>query len=51
MQERKATLVNKAFGQYLWASVLTVAATQIANIVDATIVGNLVGADGLAPSI
>lgn len=48
MQERKATLVNKAFGQYLWASVLTVAATQIANIVDATIVGNLVGADGLA---
>lgn len=48
MQKRKATLVNKAFGQYLWASVLTVAATQIANIVDATIVGNLVGADGLA---
>lgn len=48
MLERKAKLVNKAFRQYLWASVLTVAATQIANIVDAMIVGNLVGADGLA---
>lgn len=48
MHERKPTLVNKAFNKFLWASVLTVAASQIANIVDATIVGNLVGADGLA---
>ena len=48
MQERRPTLVNKAFRQYLWASVLTVAATQIANIIDATIVGNLIGGDGLA---
>lgn len=48
MQERKPALVNKAFRQYLWASVLTVAATQIANIVDAIIVGNMVGPDGLA---
>lgn len=48
MNERKPFLVNKAFNQYLLASVLTVAATQIANIVDAIIVGNLVGADGLA---
>ncbi|MBQ0080060.1 MAG: ATP-binding protein [Alistipes sp.] len=48
MQERKPTLINKAFNQYLWASILTVAATQIANIVDATIVGNLIGDDGLA---
>lgn len=48
MQERRPTLVNKAFRQYLWASVLTVAATQIANIIDATIVGNMVGEDGLA---
>lgn len=48
MSERKANLVNKAFNQYLWASVLTVAATQVANIVDAIIVGNLVGDDGLA---
>lgn len=48
MQARKPNLVNKAFRQYLWASVLSVAATQIASIVDATIVGNLVSADGLA---
>lgn len=48
MTERRANLVNKAFNKYLWASLLTVAATQIANIVDAIIVGNLVGVDGLA---
>ncbi|MCQ2175513.1 MAG: ATP-binding protein [Bacteroidales bacterium] len=48
MIERKSNLINKAFNRYLWASVLTVAATQIANIVDAIIVGNLVGPDGLA---
>ena len=48
MLERKSRLVNKAFNQYFWASVLTVAATQIAGIVDAAIVGNLIGADGLA---
>lgn len=46
--ERKADLINKAFNQYLWASVLAVAATQIANIVDAIIVGNLIGEEGLA---
>ena len=46
--ERKANLINKAFNQYLWASVLAVAATQIANIVDAIIVGNLIGEEGLA---
>lgn len=48
MPERKPNLINKAFNQYLWASILTVAATQVANIVDAIIVGNLVGAEGLA---
>lgn len=48
MQQRKPNLINKAFNKYLWASVLTVAATQIANIVDAIIVGNLIGADALA---
>lgn len=48
MQERKSYLVNKAFRKYLWATVLTVAATQIANIIDAAIVGHLVSADGLA---
>lgn len=48
MPERTPVLINKAFNQYLWASLLTVAATQIANIVDAAIVGNLIGADGLA---
>lgn len=46
--ERKANLIKKAFNQYLWASVLAVAATQIANIVDAIIVGNLIGEEGLA---
>lgn len=48
MTERRPNLINKAFNQYLWASILTVAATQIANIADAIIVGHLVGADGLA---
>ena len=48
MPERKPYLINKAFNQYLWASILTVAATQIANIVDAIIVGHLVGPEGLA---
>ena len=48
MQKRTSNLINKAFNQYLWASILTVAATQIANIVDAAIVGNLIGSDALA---
>ena len=48
MPERKPYLISKAFKQYLWASILTVAATQIANIVDAIIVGHLVGPEGLA---
>lgn len=48
MQQRRPALINKAFNQYLGASVLTVAATQIANIVDASIVGNLIGSEGLA---
>jgi len=41
-------LINKAFHNYLWASILGVAASQIANIVDASLVGNIIGADGLA---
>lgn len=48
MTERKPFLINKAFNQYLPASILTVAATQIANIFDAIIVGNLIGEEGLA---
>lgn len=48
MQKRKSNLVSKAFRNYLSASVLTVAATQVANIVDAAIVGNLIGPGGLA---
>lgn len=48
MPERTPFLINKAFKKYLWASLLTVAATQIANIVDAAIVGNLIGDEGLA---
>ena len=46
--ERKGFLINKAFNKYLLASILTVAATQIANIVDASLVGNIIGAEGLA---
>lgn len=45
---RQSYLIGKAFNQYLWASVLTVATTQVANIIDATIVGNLIGPDALA---
>jgi len=46
--KRKNFLINKAFNKYLWASVLGVAASQIANIIDASLVGNIIGADGLA---
>lgn len=45
---RKPVLVGKAFRLYLLASVLTVAASQIAVIVDATIVGNMLGDEALA---
>lgn len=48
MQKRNSYLVGKAFRSYLTASVLTVAATQVANIADASIVGNLIGPEGLA---
>ena len=48
MQKRNPYLINKAFRSYLAASVLTVAATQVANIADASIVGNLIGPEGLA---
>lgn len=48
MQKRNSFLINKAFNKYLWASVMTVAATQVSGIVDATLVGNFVSAEGLA---
>lgn len=48
MQQRNSYLVGKAFNNYLAASVLTVAATQVANIADASIVGNLIGPEALA---
>lgn len=48
MQQRNSYLIGKAFRNYLGASVLSVAATQVANIVDASIVGNLIGPEGLA---
>jgi len=46
--KRKVFLISKAFNKYLWASILGVAASQIANIVDASLVGNIIGPDGLA---
>ena len=48
MQKRNSYLIGKAFKNYLTASVMTVAATQVANIVDGAIVGNLIGPEGLA---
>ncbi len=48
MQLRNSYLVGKAFRNYLGASILAVAATQVAGIVDAAIVGNLIGQEGLA---
>ena len=48
MQKRNSYLIGKAFKNYLTASVLTVAATQVASIVDGAIVGNLIGPEGLA---
>lgn len=46
--ERKGFLIKKAFNKYVWASILTVATAQIANIVDASLVGNIIGSEGLA---
>lgn len=46
--KRNSYLIGKAFKNYLTASVLTVAATQVANIVDAALVGHFIGANGLA---
>lgn len=46
--KRNSYLIGKAFKNYLTASVLTVAATQVAGIADASIVGNLIGPEGLA---
>lgn len=46
--QRSSYLIGKAFKNYLAASILTVAATQVANIVDAAIVGNIIGPEGLA---
>lgn len=48
MKSRNSFLIGKAFKSYIVASVLTVAATQVANIVDAAIVGNLIGPEALA---
>ena len=48
MQRRNSYLIGKAFKSYIVASVLTVASTQVANIVDAAIVGNLIGPEALA---
>ena len=48
MQRRNSYLIGKAFKNYIVASVLTVASTQVANIVDAAIVGNLIGPEALA---
>lgn len=48
MLQRNSFLIGKAFKNYLTASVLTVAATQVANIVDASIVGNLIAPEALA---
>lgn len=46
--KRNSYLIGKAFKGFLTASVLAVAATQVANIISASILGHLVGADGLA---
>lgn len=48
--ERNSYLIGKAFKGFLTASVLAVAATQVAEIVSASILGHLVGPDGLAAS-
>lgn len=46
--EKKSSDVDRMFGSYLSASILTIAAVQVANIVDASLVGNFVGDNGLA---
>lgn len=49
--KRNTFLINKAFRKYLLASILTVAAAQVASIVDASLVGNIIGPEGLAAVI
>lgn len=46
--EKNTSDVDRMFGSYLSASILTIAAVQVANIVDASLVGNFVGDNGLA---
>lgn len=48
MQKRNSYLIGKAFRSFLTATVLSVAATQIANITSASLLGHLVGPDALA---
>lgn len=47
MSKRNSFLVGKAFRAYLTATVLTVAATQVASLVDASLVGQLISAEAL----
>lgn len=48
MSSRNSYLIGKAFRSFLIASVLSVAAAQVAVIVDAAVVGRLVSAEALA---
>lgn len=48
MQKRNSYLIGKAFRSFLIASVLSVAAEQVAVLVDAAVVGRLVSAEALA---
>lgn len=48
MQNRNSYLIGKAFRSFLIASVLSVAAGQVAALVDAAVVGRLVSAEALA---
>lgn len=48
MQSRNSYLIGKAFRSFLIASVLSVAAGQVAALVDAAVVGRLVSAEALA---
>lgn len=45
---RASEIIRKDFLKYLLASVMTVAATQLASIADATVVGHIMGGEALA---
>ena len=48
--ERNSKLINKKFIQYLIPSILTIFAMQFTSLLDAILIGNLIGSTALSAS-